>query len=418
MKIKSVVGAVLISFVLSLLPTPASGASFVEIPRDSANQFALELCASPEHLTCIESITAILPNGTTNPFQLLSTKKVDYRFSPVRQGQSLDGWDATWSFTDVDGSNRTVHTTSMVRGEKFRSAFSPPDSKWYDSAMSIDFQNLLSKDVSSGIKFKVVIRSSWFKPALIAPGMVLDDWMDETINGVRRFSFTGSPMSRFTWDLTKHKRLELLDEAESQLSKSDGEINVFGVYMIHQSPGNEIFWPCWDLGYWLLSTNSNLEAEPKLIDSETLHIVVSAPHLKSTGEINTGSYDAFLGIAYLNCKFPGNNLTKSSKIEVSVVNTDGTSQLATVSTKVANGFLEVHARNFHYSSATVVIKAIPNLDLPQIPKIAEAPIVSEVPTVAKANVIAAKKTITCTKGKLTKKVTSVNPKCPTGYKKK
>ena len=27
-------------------------------------------------------------------------------------------------------------------------------------------------------------------------------------------------------------------------------------------------------------------------------------------------------------------------------------------------------------------------------------------------------TITCTKGKLTKKITAVNPKCPTGYKKK
>ena len=36
-----------------------------------------------------------------------------------------------------------------------------------------------------------------------------------------------------------------------------------------------------------------------------------------------------------------------------------------------------------------------------------------------ANVLAtAKKTITCIKGKITKKVTAVNPKCPAGYKKK
>ena len=32
--------------------------------------------------------------------------------------------------------------------------------------------------------------------------------------------------------------------------------------------------------------------------------------------------------------------------------------------------------------------------------------------------IAVKKTITCTKGKTSKKVTGVNPKCPSGYKKK
>jgi hypothetical protein len=32
--------------------------------------------------------------------------------------------------------------------------------------------------------------------------------------------------------------------------------------------------------------------------------------------------------------------------------------------------------------------------------------------------VAKKTTITCVKGKLTKKVTAVNPKCPAGYKKK
>jgi hypothetical protein len=37
---------------------------------------------------------------------------------------------------------------------------------------------------------------------------------------------------------------------------------------------------------------------------------------------------------------------------------------------------------------------------------------------AKAAATAKKTTITCIKGKLTKKVTAVNPKCPSGYKKK
>ena len=37
---------------------------------------------------------------------------------------------------------------------------------------------------------------------------------------------------------------------------------------------------------------------------------------------------------------------------------------------------------------------------------------------AKPPVAQVKKTITCTKGKVTKKVTAVNPKCPVGYKKK
>ena len=40
------------------------------------------------------------------------------------------------------------------------------------------------------------------------------------------------------------------------------------------------------------------------------------------------------------------------------------------------------------------------------------------PVVNKTNPILKKNTITCIKGKLTKKVTAVNPKCPAGYKKK
>jgi len=37
---------------------------------------------------------------------------------------------------------------------------------------------------------------------------------------------------------------------------------------------------------------------------------------------------------------------------------------------------------------------------------------------AKASAVMNKTTITCVKGKLTKKVTAKNPKCPAGYKKK
>jgi len=51
---------------------------------------------------------------------------------------------------------------------------------------------------------------------------------------------------------------------------------------------------------------------------------------------------------------------------------------------------------------------------------APAPAASPTPTPsAVTKPAAAKKTsITCIKGKTTKKVTAVNPKCPTGYKKK
>jgi len=49
---------------------------------------------------------------------------------------------------------------------------------------------------------------------------------------------------------------------------------------------------------------------------------------------------------------------------------------------------------------------------------AKAKAKAEAEAKAKAEAVKKKSTITCVKGKLTKKVTAVNPKCPTGYKKK
>ena len=49
---------------------------------------------------------------------------------------------------------------------------------------------------------------------------------------------------------------------------------------------------------------------------------------------------------------------------------------------------------------------------------AEAKAKAEAEAKAKANSLSRKTTITCLKGKLTRKVTAVNPKCPAGYKKK
>ena len=52
------------------------------------------------------------------------------------------------------------------------------------------------------------------------------------------------------------------------------------------------------------------------------------------------------------------------------------------------------------------------------PTVTETPAASPVAVVAKPTTTAKKTTITCVKGKTTKKVTGVNPKCPAGYKKK
>ena len=88
-----------------------------------------------------------------------------------------------------------------------------------------------------------------------------------------------------------------------------------------------------------------------------------------------------------------------AKVEVSYQ--DGTKKVATVSAKydAKNDWINLRAYGFTYSSPQLAVSF-------------------KKPPVATTTVAARKTSITCVKGKTTKKVTAVSPKCPTGFKKK
>jgi hypothetical protein len=102
------------------------------------------------------------------------------------------------------------------------------------------------------------------------------------------------------------------------------------------------------------------------------------------------------------------------KAEISIVNEDGTSQIATTTVKENGGWLYMSAKGFHYSSPTLQVK----LSQEKSNKTEDAAKTSDNKAVVKPATASAKKSITCVKGKTSKKVTSANPKCPTGYRKK
>jgi hypothetical protein len=88
-----------------------------------------------------------------------------------------------------------------------------------------------------------------------------------------------------------------------------------------------------------------------------------------------------------------------AKVEISYQ--DGTSKVATVTSRydAKNDWINLRAYGFTYSSPQLAISF-------------------KQPEAAKKVVSTKKTTITCIKGKTSKKVTAVNPKCPSGYKKK
>ncbi len=72
----------------------------------------------------------------------------------------------------------------------------------------------------------------------------------------------------------------------------------------------------------------------------------------------------------------------------------GVSEIVTTVSQVKGEFFKVSAAGFHFSAPVIT------MNLKQAPR------------------VATKKTITCVKGKQSKKVTAISPRCRAGYKKK
>jgi hypothetical protein len=74
-----------------------------------------------------------------------------------------------------------------------------------------------------------------------------------------------------------------------------------------------------------------------------------------------------------------------------------------------DGFLKLQADNFTFSSPTIKVKFSQTSEVKPTP----AAVIAPVEVIPKKIL-----SITCVKGKITKKISGVSPKCPSGYKKK
>jgi hypothetical protein len=159
----------------------------------------------------------------------------------------------------------------------------------------------------------------------------------------------------------------------------------------------------------VVSTNSLVyNAGPPVFDKSTqnLNYKVLSPHFTSKDEIAKGTYDLILSSKVARCIY---GFTSAPiKADLTILSEDGSPQVATQIINEKNGWLTLSAAGFTYSSPTISVM------LTQEKAPAPAP---EVTTQATPTPQPKKVTITCTKGKVTKKVSGINPKCPTGYKK-
>jgi hypothetical protein len=132
--------------------------------------------------------------------------------------------------------------------------------------------------------------------------------------------------------------------------------------------------------------------------NQTVEVKLTAPHLTVRGDLHKGYFEATISKEMGKCLW-GIDLSKQAVATMSIsYPSDGGTEVQTVSGKFDGKNYILFSANFHYSSPTVAFK-----------------LVQESRPVAVA-AVPIKKTISCIKGKTTKKVTADKPKCPKGFK--
>jgi len=129
-----------------------------------------------------------------------------------------------------------------------------------------------------------------------------------------------------------------------------------------------------------------------------------SPHFTASGEEAIGTYDLVLRSDVARCIY---GFSKAPiQAVVSIVSAEGENKVATTLIREKDGWLTLSANGFTFSSPTIRVKLTQEAEVAAV-----APVVP-------AKVSVKKTTITCSKGKLSKKISGVKPKCPTGFKKK
>ena len=189
-------------------------------------------------------------------------------------------------------------------------------------------------------------------------------------------------------------------------------MNPSSFWGMDQSAANKV-WECTindkSKLHGVMTTNSMAYSwSPPSFKDGTLSYKVGGAHLDVDGTVYLGNYDLAMNAESARCIYGFSDAP--IKASVSVFGSNGEEQqISTETLSINEGWMTLSAKNFTFSSPTIRIK----LTQEATTKIATK---TNSPTIKKESKV--KITLTCTKGKSTKKVSGLNPKCPSGYKKR
>ena len=386
---KTISALAAIAFAFSISGAVSAQAAGTAKDFSGSDEYHLVTCQSAAELDCVESFGFLDSKGTYVP--------AEARTTPVTEMIGQNGNHVHMQFTDwtakVDGATKTARLDVPLQSPKYVIFPNGDGTPHYGASLRpwVESNDLLN----TRVRFK--IRTSYLIPQNVQLVAEESDFSQTKIAGGNLWLFEGkgTPVSNYTSNYEAPDRNNFSAQADVDTSTLH--------FIIHHGDTDlsRGYWPaeCGDKGYTVQAFNSNAAGSPSWnSQTDSLDFAIVSPHTKADGSPNIGFFKLWTTDAFVNCKWPGNKLTSSPRLEVRIISEDGVTQTSTNLVTHKDGKIFVSASGFHYSKP--IIKLVPVEESGTVKPVAK-------PT---------KKTITCIKGKTVKKVTGAAPKCPSGYK--
>ena len=274
-------------------------------------------------------------------------------------------------------------------------------------------------DISKDPKLEKYLRDFFTngRPGVSVPNPGSGSFNDGSIGGYQSTSYEGFLAAQTTTRLisVNFDKFALFSAFEDQLKPFSPPASNNGRNILRET--NSIFWNFGANTYvgsnkcsadktklhGLVVTNASIfENGPPEFKDGSLNYRVAGVHNNLDGSEFKGRYTYIVRSDTARCYYGFSNAPIEARVEV--LSSNNTTQVASVLVSEKDGFIKLQADNFTFSSPTIKVKFSQD---------------SAQPTATTAKVTPKKSsTVTCIKGKMSKKITGVNPKCPAGYKKK
>jgi hypothetical protein len=398
----------ILALVFAVAAPHAANASSSTKDFSGSTEYHLVPCLTATELDCVESFGFINKAGQYVP----ATATVDQPMPAVGQNDNPVIYQQSHWSAQVDGKLATADLDVPLQSPKYVIFKNSDGSPHYGASLRpwVNSPDLLNTHV------RLKIRTSFLIPQNVQLVAEDSDFSQTAISGGNLWMFEGkgTPVSNYTTDWQAANKRDFSAPADMDTSTLH--------FIIHHGDPDLTrgYWPaeCGDKGYTVQAFNSNSAGSPFWnAQNKSLDFAIQSPHTMASGAPNLGFFKLWTTDAFIDCKWPGNTLSKSPQIEVRVVSEDGVTQVSTNQVSHKDGKIFVFASGFHYSSPTIKLVAVgDSAPVSSGSQSTPTPTSTPAPTASAKPAKPSVTTIKCLKGKTLKKVSAVAPKCPAGFK--